>query len=281
MRKTVMILTVLTGLVLGAQAGKRADNITMLIVPREARPVQIAQDIAYYYPTLLLTYNQTPEGLALHAWNGSAWVSVSPEDYRTGAFFMTSPRRCVIVDSEEAPAPEALIPDGTWCPAGKRLASTDPRVLIHLLGRYFDFPQRRWKLFAKRYDYTIDEINPAMINIQWWHYSADVYLDKLRKRQLSRDMDKWYDLGITPPVPVYPAPMEDDLLGDLPALPEAPAMAEPAGTTNEKSAVEEILEELDEKAEPVTAPETTVETNAVNPFSTEDMPEAEIVLPKE
>lgn len=267
------------------------QNITMLVVPREPQVVEVALDVTRYYPVLLVCYQPMPSGLLLHAWNGKGWVAVSEEEYANGTFFSTPPKRAVIVESEQTPAPDSLIPDGSWCPRGFRLSSTDRRVLIHLLGRQFNFPYRYWLQFSKRYNYEIEEINPTLINIVWWHYRGDKLLPALKERDYEADMSFWQPLEISQPEPIEPVQLiepESVEPAETPAeepepqkeieeeteqeitvdTPEEKAMV---GSTND---IEKIIQELSEPAE---AP-----AQKFDPFSTNDVPAAELVpLPTE
>lgn len=288
------------------------DDLTMLVVPRAAKPIQIAQDIAAHYPVIIVCYQQTPERAKLYAWNGEGWVDVLEEDYASGAFFENPPEHTVLIDSEEAPAPESLIPDGTWCEKGNRLTSADPRVIIHLLGRYFDFPNRRWKQFARAYGYRVGEINPSLINIAWWQYPPE-----RPKPDLDADMENWRYLDITPPPPPEPIVIEEEPEVIPPVeVPAEEVVEEVVTETIEEPVlvVEEVVEEIQESADPVLviedvveevlqpveeikpivdkteAPAETVEDilNAlkpaepvvVDPFSTQEIPPAKVILPE-
>jgi hypothetical protein len=249
------------------------ENITMLAVPREPQTVQVALDISRHYPVLLVCYQPMQKEPVLHAWNGDGWVAVSPEEYVNGTFFTTPPQQAVIVESELRPAPGILVPDGTWCKEGYRLRSTDRRVLIHLLGRHFNFPYRNWSRFAKRYEYKIEEINPSLTNVFWWHYRGDEVLPALKARDFEADMDFWQPLEITAAEPVEPV----DLKAPEPVMPaEEPAgsAAKPAASS---ASVEEIAKTLGEADPPADAP-----VQEMDPFSTNDVPAAVLVpLPTE
>ena len=299
-KKTVLSVLVLLGAVnLYAQEEEIIpwrENITMLVVPRESQVIQVVQDISRRYPVLLVCYQSTPAEPVLHAWNGESWVGVSTTDYTNGTFFTHRPRHTVIVEKEGRPAPELLIPDGTWCDSGNRLTSADTRVMIHLLGRHFDFPYRYWMQFSKRYNYALEDINPALINVLWWHYRGDKVIAAFKARDFDRDMDKWIDLEITPPAPIEPVMMEAEPEAlppsELPAF-ELPAeevidepvklpaeepiveveavQPEPVSAETVEKTVAEIMEEISEKAP----------TAEITLFSTNDIPPAELILPAE
>lgn len=322
------ILLMMLGLLFCATAHAGVQNdITMLIVPRDAKTIQIAQDIAGAYPVLLVVYRQTGSVLDLHAWNGESWVPVSVEDYTNGAFFATAPTHAILVHPGRVSVPDVLIPSGAWCQSGNRLLSTDPRVLIHLLGRYFNFPYRHWKELADRYGYTFEQVNPGLINVHWWHYRGDVLLDKRAQRDPKADLDQWYGLEITPPPAPEPVAVEEEMSvppadvstnssadaaaqAEIPVKAEEPgavektglksdpATAEPAdvsaATAAEKIKTEkpvpvetpmvpakETVEKVPEvHAEPAPLPEASEATIQTDPFSGEEIPSAEVVLPK-
>lgn len=221
-KKTALALIILAGLfVPNARAWWGEEpGITMLVVPAEKKAVRIAQDMASLRPVLLVTYQQTGDSLRINAWNGKSWVGVTPEDYVNGAFFATAPEHVILVEKEGVPASDILIPDGSWCAHGNRLTSTEPRVLIHLLGRYFDLSYQTWKDLTWRYQLPLEEINPGLVNIPWWHFRANEIYQARMKRNLAADLEKWLFLDITPPDPVEPADMSGPL-GDQP-LPEDP-----------------------------------------------------------
>jgi hypothetical protein len=298
MLKKVLLMTLCLLSCAIAFAGVKKNEITMLIVPHDAKVIQIAQDIAGAYPILLVVYRQTGDVLDLHAWNGESWVPVSMEDYTNGAFFATAPKHAILVQPGRVSVPDVLIPSGAWCQSGNRLLSTDPRVLIHLLGRHFSFPYRHWKELADRYGYTLEQVNPGLINVYWWHYRGDVVLDKLAQRDPEADLDQWYALEIAPPVAEEPAAVEDE----MPAAPaeepaaveepelkpepaaaaeeikeEAPAPADASAETDEAKAEEAVKKVPAEPAPMLEAKEAAVQAD---PFSGEEIPSAEVVLPK-
>jgi len=249
MLKKVLLLTLCLLFCAMAHAGIK-NEITMLIVPRDAKAIQIAQDIADAYPVLLVVYRQTGSVLDLHAWNGENWVAVSVEDYTNGVFFANAPTHAILIQPGRVSVPDALVPPGVWCQSGSRLLSTDPRVLIHLLGRHFNFPYRHWKQLADRYGYTLEQVNPALINVYWWHYRGDVVRNKLAQRDSEADLDQWYALEITPP----PAPPAEEPLVDEKAE-EEPAATEPAKEVEkpaEESVAADVSAETSVKAEEAT-----------------------------
>ncbi len=216
-KKTAFLLLVLAGLCVPHARAWWGDqpDITMLVVPAEKTAVRIAQDMASMRPVLIVTYRQSGDDLRINAWNGKSWVGVKPEDYVNGAFFATAPDHVIIIEAQGSPAPQTMIPAGSWCSRGNRLTSTEPRVLLHLLGRYFDLSYQNWKDLTWRYQLPLEEINPGLVNIPWWHFRANEIYQARMKRNLAADLEQWLFLDITPPDPVEPADMSGPL-GDQP-----------------------------------------------------------------
>lgn len=287
------------------------DEITMLIVPREVIPLQIAQDISRRYPVLIVSYQTVLNNLKLHAWNGEEWVPVPVEDYISGTFFSTRPEHAILIESELFRAPDVLIPVGIWCASANRLTSTDPRVMIHLLGRHFDFPFRHWNQFAERYGYTLEEINPSLVNVHWWNLRGDELLKKRANRRLFVDENKWfYQETIQPPPIESVIPAEAPVQRTEPAAPQpqpipvievAPAgtaetVPQPAPAAAPVTAPEPIKVETPSQPEPQDAPAPEDKGMAAtedipviepvvlfeeDPFAMDEIPAAEIILPQE
>lgn len=222
MLKKLILLTAvaLSVLSLPAQAVWRNDDITMLVMPREEIPIQIGQDISRRYPVLLVSYQLIRGDLKIHAWNGDSWIFVPVEDYTNGTFFANRPKRAVIVEHEKFRAPDVMIPNSIWCESVRRLTSTDPRVMLHLLGLSFDFPYRHWDQLAGRYGYELEEINPTLHNVYWWNLRADRLIEKRAKRDFAVDLDKWHYLEPLPPPAVETAETEERAPVTVPAVPE-------------------------------------------------------------
>jgi hypothetical protein len=334
MFKKLVLLTVvvLFTLLLPVQAFWGSDDITMLVMPREVIPLQIAQDIARRYPVMIVSYQMTRGELKIHAWNGDSWVAVPVEDYASGTFFANRPKRAIVVENERLHAPVEVIPNSTWCESATRIASTDPRTLLHLLGLSFDFPFRYWNQFAKRYDFALEQINPTLENVHWWNLRGDVLLEKRAQRDFSIDLDKRHYLATLPPPVIAPVAMEAETPVAAPAAPEktnagatavditakapeAPVVKAPAtkpapviepvpvkvteleATVVKPAEATQSVESLPSlKPEPVIVPAPLVEMEPVieaapaakpaaaveaDPFSTNEIPAAEIVVPQE
>lgn len=230
MFKKLVLLTVvvLSTLLLTVQAGWKSE-ITMLVMPEDKIPLQIAQDISRRYPVLLVSYRLVYGELKIYAWNDETWVAVPVEDYANGTFFANRPGHAIVVEHERFHAPSILTPNSTWCESATRLSSTDPRALLHLLGLHFDFPFRYWDQLAKRYGYALEEINPTLENVHWWNIRGDELVEKRAKRDFALDLDKWHYLEPLPPPAIEPVRIETE-----PVIPEVekPAAEPAAGAVN-------------------------------------------------
>lgn len=281
LKKSVWLAVLLFVSSWSTQAAWRNDEITMLVMPREEIPLRIAQDISRRYPTLIISYHLMQGKLKLNAWNGESWIPVPIKEYTAGTFFANRPTTAIVVESESFRLPSDLTPNGIWCESASLIASTKPRVLLHLLGLHFDFPFRHWKQFAERYGYAIEEINPTLQNVHWWNLRADQFLEKRDKRDFSVDLNKWYDLAPIAPPTLDSEPVESE----MPATPVVPAgatdvdiTAKPVEPTEGKSPWEPPAPILQPAPAVESAPAPSVEAD---PFSSDEIPAAEIVIPSE
>lgn len=251
-KKLVLLsVAVLSALSLTVQAGWKS-KITMLVMPEDKIPLQIAQDISRRYPVLLVSYRLVYGELKLYAWNDETWVSVPVEDYANGTFFANRPSHAIVVEHERFHAPAILTPNSTWCESASRLSSTDPRVLLHLLGLHFDFPFRYWNQLAERYGYALEEINPTLENVHWWNIRGDELVEKRAKRDFALDMDKWHYLEPLPPPAVEPVLIEKEpVISEV----EKPAAEPAAGAVNITVKAPEPKVEKAPAAKPVIKPE--------------------------
>ncbi len=249
-RKLFLFLFVLLLSLTGSAANKKTQ-ITMLVVPRQPLLVQIAQDISRRYTALLVCYQQQGDRTAIHAWNGKSWVAVSEEAYARGEFFKAGPSHAVIVENGKGSAPKIMTPDGTWCKSGNRISTTDPRAVIHLLGRYFDFPYSYWMQFSQRYNYDLEAVNPSLLNVYWWHFRGKDLLPAMEKRDYRADMGQWLYLDGFPVSPVMPAaPVAIQKAPKTAAAPKPVATKPKPVEAEPKSAVPELLEDMFEPEQP-------------------------------
>ena len=281
MLKRLMIWTALCLLPLAACA-QRADELTLLVIPRAAEPVQLAREISRSFPTLIVCYQQAGSTVQLHTWNGSRWVEINPDRYANGSFSSRAARSTVIIEPEGAPAPDRLIPDTAWCAKTYRLQSTDRNTMLYLLGRHYRFPLHIWTRFAERYNQPLLSINPGLFNIPWYHNLGGK--GALREERVDKEihMDQWVQIFpvASPSIPTILNELKKEAQDtrlhqkQIPANKPAPKPVEEAP---EKALAQEpiILRAEPMQEKPPTTPK------AIDPFTTAEIPVAIVILAKE
>jgi hypothetical protein len=239
-------LTACTGMNGGrADSARSSYDLTLLAIPRTEQTVQIAFDIGLKgYPVILVSYEEVDGKTQLHAWDGSAWVRVTVDAYKSGTFFSKAPTRAVLVGADGKDAPSELIPSSTWCQQIIRTDSDEARSLLNFLGTGFEFTYPHWQWFAERYEFKVSEINPRYLNDKWYYHNLGEYYNRKVK-----GID--YD---TPVEPEFEPVVEDLTLGE--------PMGDPM---DEDPAIVEL--ELDKQVEIIE-----------NPLESEEIPAAEEVV---
>lgn len=195
---------VLVAMVSVSSFASRKDEVTLIMVPREDRVQQIGMDIANRYPSLLVSYKLGAGGaVSLHGWSGRQWVTISPEDFNAGNFFRKGPDSALVVEKAGFSVPESLIPR-EWCDEVYKVTTTDSRVLLHLMGQYYDFKFKDWEWFAKRYNETVDGINPEGLNVSWYHRRLD---ERVKSDHVAGISDLQYWVAFRVPVPAELEPV--------------------------------------------------------------------------
>ncbi len=231
MKKAVLI-----GLAVLVTAGNvfsaRKDEVTLVLMPRDESVTRLGLDLAQRYPTLLVSYQNRPNGTAsFHGWTGKEWVNIQPDAFQAGDFFRTAPDSALLVERAGSPFPEEFVPAEAWCAAVYKIKTAELRPLLHLTGQYYDFGYRDWKWFSENYKLPMDAINPEGLNIAWYHRQLR---DNLAKRDVGAD-DLQYWEAVRHPTP---PPVVEKMAAE-----EAPAVDESA-ETNAVEAVELPEEDL-------------------------------------
>ena len=196
----------IASLVLGAAGSSfasSADQLTLLLVPREDGPVQVGMDVGNRFPTLLLSYRIQANGtVSLHGWDGSEWVNVTTESYNNGDFFKHAPASALIVERDDQEIPATLIPSKAWCPSVDKICTVKTRPLLHLIGRHYNFKYKDWKWFSRNYHLPLKSINPDDLNVAWYHYSLS---ENLEKKTIAGASDLQYFVVVRSPELAEPA----------------------------------------------------------------------------
>ena len=170
-----------------AMASIKKDEVTLVLMPRDKILKKVGLDLAKRYPLLFITYKVQPNGsISLHGWTGSAWVKVTTQEYLAGTFFKNGPTSALIVEKQNVPVPTLLIPPKKWCKEVVKIKTTQLRPLLHLTGRYFDFPYKYWSYFSKRATLPLTDINPENHNLSWYQKS-----NKQTQYSLKQDLQYW------------------------------------------------------------------------------------------
>lgn len=193
--KWIWIAGFVGGMALSSQA--RKDEVTLMVVPREEGMVQVGMDIANRYPSLLVSYQLAANGaVSLHGWTGTQWVNVTLDDFAAGNFFKNGPDSALIIEKENIPVPDRLIPSADWCMNVSKITTTQTRPVLHLVGQYYDFNFKDWQWFATRYTMNMDAINPEGLNVSWYHKRMEDHL-KAHDSQGASDLQYWVSVRQT------------------------------------------------------------------------------------
>lgn len=170
-KRSLMLLAVaLTVCSAISTTAARKDEITLVMVPRGEETERLGMDLVDKYGSMLLRYKTgANQAVSLHGWTGTQWVMIRPEAFQQGDFFRKGPGSAVIVEEAGKTVPSKMIPPAQWCPTVSKITTTEMRPLLHLTGRYYDISYKDWKWFAKRYNMSVDDINPEGLNIAWYH----------------------------------------------------------------------------------------------------------------
>lgn len=258
MKRFVYTLFAILMMAASVQASRK-DEVTLIMVPRDDKAVQVGLDISTRFPTLLISYKISRAGeLSLHGWTGKEWVNIRPDDFVSGGFFRAGPDSALIVKKENSGIlPEKLVPPEAWCSAVYQIETTDIRPLLHLTGQYYDFKYKDWEWFSKNYNVSMEAINPEGLNVAWYHKRFQEHLSK--KGAVGAD-DLQYWVAVRHPDSGVGMLSETNELdyAEQPAvdLPEDPDVVENPFTNDAPAAIimgaataEETVEDTDKTAE--------------------------------
>jgi len=194
-----------------ASATVKKGDVTLVLMPRSKLLDKVGLDLTKRYSLLFITYKVLPSGaISLHGWSGSQWVKITLHDYVAGTFFKKGPTSALVVEKENVPAPKQIIPPKKWCKKVVKIKTTKLRPLLHLTGRYFNFPYKYWSYFSKRAQLPINDINPENLNVAWYQKSS-----KQTQFSLKQDLKYWQVVRVPAPIipPVekkQPAPKKEE-----------------------------------------------------------------------
>jgi hypothetical protein len=148
-------------------ATRPVEQPTVLVVPGLHIPVlKVGFDVLQSRNVVLVSYQQAqgrPEPV-LHVWNGTAWVSISMQDYEAFRYLRLPPGAVVLVGGDAAIPPSLAV--AAWQDQLRIKVLQIPTVqtaeLLNELGRIFHFNRREWEWYAARYQLEISDANQAL-----------------------------------------------------------------------------------------------------------------------
>ena len=160
MKKTIWILAV-AAVVLGGAAALPAtaqEDAVLLVAPARFEVMQVAFDVARRYPTVLVSYQGSPETPTLHVWNGYEWMALALADYQSGAFLQSYPGRTIFLGGDDL-LPAGLRGIDSWCTRTTQVPMLERTALVNAIGSYLPFTPADWRWFAGRYNLTLTNAN--------------------------------------------------------------------------------------------------------------------------
>lgn len=149
----------------------RVADFSILVVPAQHGTVQIARDFEEFETLLLVSYDTAAPANTpfLHTWNGTEWLRLQPEAYRTGNFLRREPTRVIVV-GPPTPQVSLLVEQATlWSQREVlNIESSDPTEIINALGRIFNLRPRDWRWFATRYVLELEDLNRHTEHVSWY-----------------------------------------------------------------------------------------------------------------
>lgn len=164
----IVLLLVLSALPAPAAT---AQNVAMLVAPARYTVLQVAFDVARRYPTVLVSYQGSPEEPVLNAWDGHAWQQLAIEDFQSGEFLESLPGRTIFLGDDQL-LPASLRSINSWCNDVVQFPNLETPNLINSIGQYLPFTPSDWRWFAGRYNLSLTNLRAeeaaAAKNQSWY-----------------------------------------------------------------------------------------------------------------
>jgi len=155
------LLSLLAALALLAPARPAAaaasSDAVLLVAPRRYTVMQVAFDVARRYPTVLVSYQNAGDALALHVWDGTSWLPLTVSDYQSGSFLATYPARVFLVGGDDILPVETRKVSG-WCDSVAQVPALDTAGLVNGIGTILPFTPADWRWFAGRYNLSLRNV---------------------------------------------------------------------------------------------------------------------------
>jgi len=230
--KRWMLLSVLIcACVLPAIAPADVAEQTLLVVPARYTVLQFSFDMARMRPVYLVAYDTEGKAgdLVLYVWDSQAgeWLRTSLDEYRSGAIFMSKPKRVIVVGPDRD-LPTGLTDASAWGGEVDRIPSMKIVDMVNGMNAAFNFSNHEWRRLAKRYKLTLNDRNAE--RRRYGRYGPPG--GKKTEPQMP---------GSEPDDVVMP--MSLDVPEVVPVMPEEPELGEVKPVVEEKGAPEPVLEE--------------------------------------
>lgn len=184
-RHLILFLFLTCNLQQGWSMGRNVPRgVSLLLVPAQPNLIQVARDLSDMGDALMMSYSPSApaDSPFLHIWDGSRWIPVAPEKFRSGTFLKNSASQLVVVGVENERTAYFIETALGWCPEVLHMETTQVTGLINQLGKVYGFSRSDWEWIAQRYQLQLED--------------------------LTRDLPRtsWYDTHTTEDVPVTPPP---------------------------------------------------------------------------
>jgi hypothetical protein len=134
---------------------------TVLLIPARSMVIQIAFDLASIRNVSVVTYQRSDaSGLTyLHRWNDGSWVPTDAATFQALGYAGVSPRRLVVIRSEQDTPPSEVIDGADWATQTTRLDTLDSSSIVNTLGTVLGFRAGEWEWMADRHGLTLIDRN--------------------------------------------------------------------------------------------------------------------------
>jgi hypothetical protein len=154
------------------------SGVSVLLVPAQPNLVQIGRDVAGMGEALMMSYapSAAPESPFLHLWDGTQWLPVSGERFRSGSFLLADVNQVLVVGPENARTAHLIETSLGWCPEVLHLTTQEVTPLINQLGKIFSFSRGDWEWIASRYQLELTDLTAEFPRNSWYetHRPEDV-----------------------------------------------------------------------------------------------------------
>ncbi|HMO49760.1 MAG TPA: hypothetical protein PKE26_02330 [Kiritimatiellia bacterium] len=244
-------------LVLGGSGGVAvARDFSLIVAPSRFNVIQVLFDIIDQRPAVLVSYQgeaSTPNP-SLHVWNGVNWNPIGLHDLRELSFLQQTPKRAILV-GDDALLPVAIRDGLSWMPEVVYIRQLENAALLNEFGRVFNWSNREWRWFARRYNLDLEDEAAPLRRSSWYDQTGPIPRTETFVPSPAAPSAPVQSFE-PPPAPVM-APPPPSRPSDLPAPPPPPP---PASSGD----LDELIQTLERARAP--APEAASAVGAQESF---------------